>query len=142
MDWSRGSQLTAMLLVGLAVLVAILGFFMTDIRDMLIFKPRRERAQTAVMQLVARESALHKANGQYDVFAPADAALHLPKLGVNMQDLPSDDFLFEASLMPNSHLRIRALPRPEAVQDLRVGAQMFVAELAPSGGVSQSGWYP
>jgi hypothetical protein len=142
MDWSRNSQLTLILLVGLAVLVAMLGFFMTDIRDALVFKPRRQRAEAVVLQLAVRESAVRKAKGRFEPFAPADAAIHLSRLGVNTQSLPSEDFLFEASLMPNSHLRIRALPRPQAVQDLRVGAQMFAAELAPSGGISQSGWYP
>jgi hypothetical protein len=135
MDWSRNSQLTLILLVGLAVLVA-------DIRDALVFKPRRQRAEAVVLQLAVRESAVRKAKGRFEPFAPADAAIHLSRLGVNTQSLPSEDFLFEASLMPNSHLRIRALPRPQAVQDLRVGAQMFAAELAPSGGISQSGWYP
>jgi hypothetical protein len=142
MDWSRGSQLTVIVLVAVAMLVAILGFFMTDIRDALVFKPRRQRAEAVVLQLALRESAVRKARGRFEPFAPADAAIHLPKLGVNTQTLPSEDFLFEASIMPNSHLRIRALPRPEAVQDLRVGAQMFAAELTPSGGVSHSGWYP
>ena len=53
-----------------------------------------------------------------------------------------EDFLFDASLMPDKSLRLRALPRPDSVHDLKVGAQMFVAELAPKGGVDRSGWDP
>ena len=134
--------MTIVLLIALAVLVLVTGFFMTDIRDGLVFKPRRARAEAAVSQLAAREAVLRKASGRFDAFYPADAASHLQKLGVNSLDWPTDNFLFEASIMPNTHLLIRALPRPDAVQGLRVGAQMFVADLPPSGRISQGGWYP
>ena len=45
-------------------------------------------------------------------------------------------------MMPDNSLRLRALPRPDSVRELKVGAQMFVAELAPRGGVNRSGWVP
>ena len=41
--------------------------------------------------------------------------------------------------MPDRSLRLRALPRPESVRDLKIGAQMFVAELTPKGGVNRRG---
>ena len=130
------------LLVLAAVLVAGAGLFMPDIRDALVFKPRRAQAEAAVLDVAARESRLRKSGGRFDAFTPGEATVHLRRMGMSLADWPSDDFVLDASLMPNGHLRIRALPRPEAVQDLRVGAQMFVADINPSGGVSQSGWSP
>jgi hypothetical protein len=134
--------MTVVLLVVLALLFVIAGFFMPAMRDSLVFKPRRELAEAVVLQVAAHETVLRKTKGRFEPFTPADAPMHLPALGLSSQNWPSDDFLFEARVMPDNHLRIRALPRPEAVQQLRIGARMFVAELAPSGGVSQSGWYP
>jgi hypothetical protein len=134
--------MTAILLVVLALLIVVAGLFMPTLRDTLVFKPRRDLAEAVVLQVAARETALRKTKGHYEPFTPGDAPMHLPVLGISSQNWPSDDFLFEARMMPDSRLRIRALPRPEAVQQLRVGAQMFVAELAPSGGIARSGWYP
>lgn len=134
--------MTAILLVVLALVIVIAGFFMPDIRDKLVFKPRRQLAEAVVLQVAVREIAMRKTKGHFEPFTPSDAPMHLKALGISSQNWPSEDFLFEARMMPDNRLRISALPRPEAVQQLRVGAQMFVAELAPSGGVARSGWYP
>jgi hypothetical protein len=142
MGWTRKNKITCAALVGLAVLVAGLGVVMPDIRDALIFKPRQGRAETVVMQLAARENHFRRGQGRFDTFSPPQAAAHARQLGLDMQDWPADDFLFDASLMPDKSLRLRALPRPDSVRDLKVGAQIFVAELAPKGGVNRSGWYP
>lgn len=142
MGWSRKDRITFGVLAGLAVLVAGLGVFMPDLRGELMFKPRQGRAETVVMQLAARENHLRRGEGRFDTFTPPQAAAHARALGLSMQDWPAEDFLFDASLMPDKSLRLRALPRPDSVRDLKVGAQMFVAELAPWGGVNRSGWYP
>jgi hypothetical protein len=142
MGWNRKSQLNFALLVALAILVMAVGVFMPDIRNQLIFKPRRAKAEAAVMQLAAKENIVRRQKGLFDTFTPPQAAAHARALGLNMQDWPAEDFLFDASLMPDKSLRLRALPRPESVRDLKVAAQIFVAELAPGGGVSRSGWSP
>jgi hypothetical protein len=142
MAWDKKSRTTCGVLVGLAVLVAGLGVFMPDIRGALVFKPRQGRAETAVMQLATHENRLRRGKGRFDTFTPPQAAQHARALGLNMQDWPGEDFLFDASLMPDKTLRLRALPRPESVRDLKVGGQIFVAELAPRGGINRSGWYP
>ncbi len=134
--------MTVAMLGGLAALVAGIGIYMPDLRGALIFKPRQNRAETVVMQLAADENRLRRGEGRFDTFTPPQAATHARALGLDMQDWPAEDFLFEARLMPDQSLRLRALPRPESVRDLKVGAQMFVAELAPRGGVNRSGWYP
>jgi hypothetical protein len=142
MAWDRKSRTTFGLLAGLAVLVATLGVFMPDIRESLVFKPRQGRAEAVIMQLAAHENRLRKGKGRFETFTPPQAAQHARALGLDMQNWPADDFLFDASLMPDKSLRLRALPRPESVRDLKVGAQIFIAELAPRGGVNRSGWYP
>ena len=134
--------MTFALLVVLAILVAGVGMFMPDIRQALIFKPRQAKAEAAVMQLAAKENILRRQKGHFDTFTPPEAAAHARALGLNMQDWPAEDFLFDASLMPDKSLRLRALPQPDSVRDLKVGAQMFIAQLAPAGGVTRSGWYP
>jgi len=142
MGWNGKNRMMVAVFVVLAILVATAGVFMPDIRGQLVFKPRQGRAETMVMQIAARENRLRKGEGHFDTFAPAQAAAHARTLGVDMQDWPGEDFLFDASLMPDKSLRLRALPRGDSVRDLKVGAQMFVAELAPRGGVNRSGWYP
>ena len=134
--------MTVAVLVVLAVLVAAAGVFMPDIRSQLVFKPRQGRAETMVMQIAARENRMRLGQGRFDTFTPPQAAAHARSLGLDMQDWPGEDFLFDAALMPDKSLRLRALPRPDSVRDLKIGAQMFVAELAPRGGVNRSGWLP
>lgn len=142
MAWDARSRIVCGVLVGLAALVAGAGIFMPDIRGALMFKPRQNLAEAAVMQLAAHENRLRRSKGRYDIFTPPQAAAHARALGLDMRDWPAEDFLFDASLMPDKSLRLRALPRPESVRDLKVGAQIFVAELASAGGVRRSGWYP
>jgi hypothetical protein len=142
MAWDRKSRMTFGMLAGLAVLVGTLGVMMPDIRESLVFKPRQGRAEAVVMQLAAHENRIRKGKGRFETFTPPQAAQRARSLGVDMQNWPAEDFLFDASLMPDKSLRLRALPRPESVRDLKVGAQIFVAELAPRGGVNRSGWYP
>ena len=142
MGWNGKNRMTVAVLVVLAVLIATAGVFMPDIRGQLMFKPRQGRAETMVMQIAARETRLRMGQGHFDTFEPPQAAAHARALGLDMQDWPGEDFLFDASLMPDKSLRLRALPRPDSVRDLKIGAQMFVAELAPKGGVNRSGWYP
>lgn len=142
MDWDRKSRARFAVLAGLAVLVGIAGVFMPDIREKLMFKPRQGRAEAAVMQLAAHENRMRKGRGRFEIFTPPQAAQRARALGLDMQNWPAEDFLFDASLMPDNSLRLRALPRPESVRDLKIGAQIFIAELAPQGGVNRSGWYP
>jgi hypothetical protein len=142
MGWNRKNRMTVAVLVVLAVLVAAAGVFMPDIRGQLVFKPRQGRAETMVMQIAARENRMRLGQGRFDTFTPPQAAAHARSLGLDMQDWPGEDFLFDAALMPDKSLRLRALPRPDSVRDLKIGAQMFVAELAPRGGINRSGWYP
>jgi hypothetical protein len=139
-SWSSKSRASFALMTASALLMAILGFFLPDIRDRMVFKPRRDKAEAAVTQLALRETALRRSKGRYDAFTPPNAVARMRALG--LADFPVEDFLFDASLTPDKSLRLRALPRPTSVHDLRVSPNIYVAELAPAGGVSRSGWYP
>ena len=141
MDWSKAARFGFVPLIALEVIVAIAGYFMPDIREAVFFKPQRARVEAAMQQLVMREQAYRRARGHFQTFGIASMDA-LQALAVDRQDWPSDIFQFDASMTPQKGLRIRALPRSEAVQGLKVGAQLFVAELAPSGGITRSGWYP
>ena len=140
MDWKAG-QLMYLPLIALAIIVAIAGYFMPDLREAAFFKPQRAHAEAAVLQLAARERVFRRAQGRFETFGVASADA-LQALAVDRQNWPSENFQFDASVTAANGLRIRALPRSEAVQDLHVGAQMYVAELTPSGGLARSGWYP
>jgi len=141
MDWSKAARFGFVPLIALAGIVAVAGYFMPDIRDAMFFKPQRARAEAAMQQLVAREQAFHRARGHFQTFGIASMDA-LQALAVDRREWPSDMFQFDASMTPQKGLRLRALPRSEAVQGLKVDAQFFVAELAPSGGMARSGWVP
>jgi hypothetical protein len=138
---NRSSQIASVFLAALAALVATLGYFAPDLRDALFFQPHRARVEAAMLQLAEREGAFRRAKGKFVAFETVNMNA-LQTLAVNHQTWPSDNFQFDARATPEKGLRIRALPRAEAIQGLEVAAQMFVVELAPSGGVSRSGWYP
>jgi len=110
MAWDRKSRMTFGLLTGLAVLVAGAGIFMPDIRESLIFKPRQGRAEAVVMQLAAHENRVRKGKGRFETFTPPQAAQRARALGLDTQDWPADDFLFDAALMPDKSLRLRVNP--------------------------------
>jgi hypothetical protein len=140
MSWNIGGCRLFLVFAILAVLVAVLGIFLPDIRDQLVFKPRRDRAQAVVSALASQQTALRRKQGHYVTFTPPQAVARLRAMGI--ADIPTEDYLFDASLMADKSLRLRALPRPTSVRDLRISPRMYVAQLAPSGGVSRSGWVP
>lgn len=141
MNWTKAPPWIFAPVLGLAVIVVAIGYFTPNIRETVFFKPQRVRVEAAVQQLAARERAFRRARGHFQAFGIASTDA-LQALAVNRQDWPSDTFQFEANTTPQNGLRIRALPRSEAVQELKVDAQFFVAELAPSGGITRSGWAP
>ena len=141
MNWTKARRWIFAPVFGLAVIVAVIGYLMPDIRETVFFKPQRVRVEAAVQQLAAREQAFRRSRGHFQAFGIASTDA-LQALAVDRQNWPSDMFQFEAHTTPQNGLRIRALPRSEAVQALKVDAQFFVAELAPSGGITRSGWAP
>lgn len=142
MPWTRLSLLTFGALAGMTVLVLALGIFMPDIRRKFIFGPEQAGAAAAVDQIAQQEKALHRKTGSFAVFTVAEGPAQSRALGLNWSTLPTDDFQFDASLLPGDHLRLRALPRGETIRALRAPAQIYAAELSPRGDVLRSGWLP
>lgn len=127
------------LLLVSAVLVAALGWFAPDIRDAWYYAPARARAERAVGAIAEQERRFRQRSGHFDPFTTGLADTHLRALGVD--DVPQD-YLFDAAATPGNGLRLRALPKSDQVLALKVGGQMYVSQLAATGGVVQRGWVP
>ena len=142
MSWPRLSTLTFSVLAGLAVLVMAAGFFMPELRRRFVFMPEQAGAEAAVAKIAAGEQELYRKTGNFALFTAAEAPARARVLGLNWNSLPSEDFQFDAALLPDSHLRLRALPRGETVRALKATAQIYAAELSPRGDMLRSGWLP
>ena len=142
MHWEKLQNIAFVPLVALALLLLATGYFMPDIRQALVYRPHADRIEAAMDELATRERDVLRAKGNFLAFAANEAPPHLKTMGVDLARWPSEDFLFEAIVQPNKHLRLRALPRPAAVRDLRVEPRMYVAEVSPAGAVTSRGWYP
>jgi hypothetical protein len=140
MGASKAGQMVVILVLILgAGLLAGLGWFAPEIRDAWYFAPARARAAEAVAQIARQERAARARTGHYQPFTTGNADIQLRALGVS--DIPAD-YHFDATLLPDKGLRLRALPRSEQVLALKIGAQMYVSQLAPGGGVIKRGWVP
>ena len=136
----RAGQMSLIILLAvIAALIAGLGWLAPQIRDAWYFAPARAGAERAVGEIAQAERLLLRRRGHFDTFTTGIADSHLRALGVT--DAP-DNYLFDAAATPNKGLRLRALPKSDQVLALKVAPQMYVALLAPSGGVLQRGWAP
>jgi hypothetical protein len=142
MPWTRLSILTFSALVVLAVIVLVAGLFMPELRRKFVFVPEQAGAEAAVAQIAAGEKALYRKTGSFALFTAAQAPASARALGLNWNNLPTEDFQFDASLLPDSHLRLRALPRGDTVRALKAPAQIYAVELSAGGDVMRSGWLP
>jgi hypothetical protein len=142
MNWEKLQQIAFIPVAAFAALLLVGGYFMPDLRQALIYQPRANRIEAAMDELATRQRGMLRVKGRFQSFASNEAPPHLKTLGVDLVSWPSEDFLFEASVQPNKHLRLRALPRPASVRDLRVNARMYVADISPAGAVTSRGWYP
>jgi hypothetical protein len=138
----RLSPITLAALVALTIGVLGIGFYMPELRQKLVFAPEQARAEGAVAKIAAREQQFYARTGGFAVFSVLEAPGRAKLLGLNWNDLPTGDFQFDAALLPDSHLRLRALPRGETVRALKAPAQIYAAELSPKGGVLRKGWLP
>jgi hypothetical protein len=137
----KPSHVISVLMGASALLVGAAGYAAPQLRDRLYYQPQRDRAQSAALELAGKQTAFRRSKGNFIAFAAGNGAA-LKTLGMTNSGWPLDGYQFDARATAEKGLLVRALPRGEAVQALEVGAQMFVVELAPSGGVRRSGWYP
>jgi hypothetical protein len=142
MAWTRPTILTFAALVALALILLAVGIFMPELRRQFVFAPEQAGAAAAVAQIAARETAFHQKTGGFAPFTIAEGPARSRALGLNWNSLPTEDFQFDAALLPDSHLRLRALPRGKTVSALKAPAQIYAAELSPQGVILRSGWLP
>jgi hypothetical protein len=142
MAWTRPTILTFAALVALALILLAVGIFMPELRRQFVFAPEQAGAEAAVAQIAAQEAAFRRKTGGFAPFTIAEGPARSRALGLNWNSLPTEDFQFDAALLPDSHLRLRALPRGETVRALKAPAQIYAAELSPQGAILHSGWLP
>jgi hypothetical protein len=115
---------------------------MPDLRQDYVFSPEENRVRIAMAAIEAGEQRFRKQTGQYTAFGPEGFAAKSRDLKLNWDSLPSDHFQFDAQLLPDRRLRLRALPRGDAVAALAIAPRMFVAELPAKANGAKPGWYP
>jgi hypothetical protein len=142
MAWMRSSILSFGGLLVLGILVFAMALFMPELRRRYVFAPVQATAEVAVMQIASRERAFRHKTGGFAAFTVVEAPARSQRLGLNWNRLPSGDFQFDAALLPDGHLRLRALPRGDSVRALRTPAQIYAAEFSPEGAMLRSRWLP
>jgi hypothetical protein len=139
----RGHSLTLLVVLLTADLGLIaLGVMMPQLRQDFIFAPEEARVQIAIKAIEAGEQRLHRQTGQYLAFGPEGFAAKSRQLKLDWDVLPSNHFQFDAQLLDDHRLRLRAMPRGDAVAALDIAPRMFVAELPARPDGAKAGWYP
>lgn len=142
MAWTRPSTLVFVFVLGLAFILLALGYFMPELRRALVFAPTQAGAQAAVARIAAGEKSVYQRTGSFVAFSVAEAPGRAKVLDLDWKTMPTGDFQLDAALLPDKNLRLRAIPRGAAVSGLRTPAQIYAAELTPSGALVRQGWLP
>ncbi len=132
-------------IIGFALTSALLGmaaFSAASWREAYVFLPREHAVEEAMRQVVERQRNLYDGTGEFVSFAHGDVERDRSLMDLPWDSFPTDDFFFDAASLETGNLRLRALPRPAAVQTLGIRPRMFVSELSPDGEVVSSRWFP
>jgi len=134
-------KLGALALILIAtVLLALGGMFAGSFRQIFVYAPRERAVENTVRAIAEQQRMLHKSRGSYMTFAASDIDAGKALGGVDWTSAPTTDFFFDAEPLENGVLRVRALPRPEAVTSLNVRPRFYTTELAKDGRVVREGW--
>ena len=129
-------------LVAMIAIVLTTAFFSQEIRGALVFKPVRLQVELAAHRVADAEAALYRKSGRLLPLSATDTSPSSQILGIDWRNMTAEKFQFEAKVLGNQHLQLRALPKPEAIADLEVPSQMYIADLSPKGDFLSGGWYP
>ena len=129
-------------IIGASLIMVLGGVFVDSLRARMIYDPREHGVEDAIRQVAQRETVAHAATGNFVAFSNANLEQNNSLLGLPWSTFPVSDFFFDAMELGTGNIRLRALPRPDAVAALSVRARLYVAELSPKGEVLRSGWYP
>jgi hypothetical protein len=116
--------------------------FASEIRERLVYLPREREVEEALSKIAQRERTLHDATGRFPGFTDRDILRDRALLALNWNAFPVQDYSFAAEPNGAGTLRLRALPRPDAVAALKVRARFYEAELSASGDMLHTGWVP
>ena len=134
-------KLGALALILIAtVLLALGGMFAGSFRQIFVYAPRERAVENTVRAIAEQQRVLHKSRGSYMTFAASDIDAGKALGGIDWTSAPTTDFYFDAEALENGVLRVRALPRPEAVTSLNVRPRYYTTELAKDGRVVREGW--
>lgn len=129
-------------IIGASLIMVLGGVFVDSLRARMIYDPREHGVEDAIRQVAQRETIAHAATGNFVAFSNANLEQNNSLLGLPWSTFPVNDFFFDAMELGSGNIRLRALPRPDAVAALSVRAKLYVAELSAKGEVLRSGWYP
>ena len=129
-------------IIGASLIMVLGGVFVDSLRARMIYDPREHGVEDAIRQVAQRETVAHAATGNFVAFSNANLEQNNSLLGLPWSTFPVSDFFFDAMELGSGNIRLRALPRPDAVAALSVRAKLYVAELSAKGEVLRSGWYP
>jgi hypothetical protein len=129
-------------IVGSSMILILGGVFVDSLRARMIYDPREQGVESAIRQVAKQEMIAHAATGNFVMFSNENLEQNNSLLGLPWSTFPVNDFLFDAVELGSGNVRLRALPRPDAVAAQSVRARLYVAELSSQGQVLRSGWYP
>ena len=134
-------KLGALALILLAsVVLALGGMFAASFRQVLVYAPREWAVENTVRAIAEQQRALHKSRGKYVSFGASDVDSGNALPGVDWSSAPTTVFYFDAEALESGHLRIRALPRADAVMSLKVRPRIYTTELGKDGRAVREGW--
>jgi hypothetical protein len=111
-------------------------------RETYVYAPRERAVEDAMRALSEREQAALRTSGKFVPFGSAAIDRSPTFLGLPWANYPTEDYLFDAEILPSGNLRMRALPRPEKITALALRPRIYAAELTPDGALVRPGWSP
>jgi hypothetical protein len=127
---------------GTSVILILTGIFAGELRSRFVFAPRERAVESAIRQVADREKIELASRGKFVPFSNGNIERNNALMGLAWSSFPVEAFYFDASELKSGNLRLRALPRPDAVSSLGVRARLYTAELSAKGQILHSGWYP
>jgi hypothetical protein len=106
-------------------------------RDAYVFAPRIHAVEAAMSDLVESQRKVKEETGSFSAIGSEMAGK-----SATMRAEVDSVFLFDSAPLETGGLRLRAIPRPQAVENLQVPGRMLINELSAAGKVIRSEWLP
>ena len=129
-------------ILGMSVALGLAAIFSARIREQFVYGPREQSVEDAIRQIAERERNLHETTGNFAAFGDRDIQRNGAVLSLSWNAFPIGEFSFDAVPDESGNLKLRALPKAEAVTTLAVRARYYAAELSSNGEMLRAGWFP